>query len=62
MSLRGAETVYIQVGIPRKKRLKRACRLTKLSQAKLINAAIDKELGRLAKDFPQLQERRNGQS
>lgn len=60
MSLRGAETIYIQAGIPRKKRLKRACRLTKLSQAQIVNAAIDKELARLAKDYPQLQERRNG--
>lgn len=62
MSLRGAETVYIQTGIPRKKRIKKACRLTKLSQAKLINAAIDRELMRLEKDYPQLQERRNGHS
>ena len=57
MSLRAAETIYIQVGIPRKKKLKRACRLAKLSQAKVVNAAIDQELERLSEQYPQLAER-----
>lgn len=54
MSLRAIETVYVQVGVPRKKRLKRACKLTKLSQAKIINAALDRELAILAEKYPEL--------
>lgn len=62
MSLRGAETIYVDVGIARKRRLKKASKATKLSQAKLVRAAIDKELAQLATIHPQLQERNGARS
>lgn len=54
MPRRSDETIYIQAGVARKGLVKKACKLTKSSQAKLINAAIDREIRRLSRRFPQL--------